>query len=395
MRRFVDAVNTYRSNNTRACKISVSAGVSPEGIISLNERIVNERAHAVVVWINQHLDEPIDFEVVDMGVDWELLIEHIETRKPWCYMPYKSEVIDLLRTTPEYLEGVALDYNWRYLTLVNLHEGEPCMWLKRYLFPELRYATAELILSCDEAQNEDSKSEVSVVVEPEQNLADDANVAVEEAVLADQSLGGEPLVIEDITISPPLENGEILTNVSRDGSAFCVALKTNTLYLLAAVPNLGIELALGGGWSLAANWQYAWWHSDAVCWYHRIYGGDASLRKWFGRRAAQTPLAGHHVGIYGQMLSYDFVFGKERIGQLADRWSYGAGVEYGYSVPVGKACRFDFTLGVGYLTGEYKRYKLQDECYVWQQTLKRKYIGPTKAEIAFVWTIGGGKGGQR
>ena len=120
-----------------------------------------------------------------------------------------------------------------------------------------------------------------------------------------------------------------------------------------------------------------------------------ALRKWFCKRAASTPLSGHHIGIYGQMLTYDFIFGKDRIGQLADKWSYGGGVEYGYSVPVGKALRFDFTLGVGYLTGIYKTYELQDKCYVWQQTRKRNYIGPTKAEISLVWVIGGKKGGAK
>ena len=60
----------------------------------------------------------------------------------------------------------------------------------------------------------------------------------------------------------------------------------------------------------------------------------------------------------------------------------------------------DFTLGVGYLFGEYQEYIPQDDCYVWQATKYRNWIGPTKAEISLVWLIGKynynkGKGGKR
>ena len=40
--------------------------------------------------------------------------------------------------------------------------------------------------------------------------------------------------------------------------------------------------------------------------YWRIYGGELAVRRYFGRRAAEKPLTGHHAGVYGQMLTYDF-----------------------------------------------------------------------------------------
>ena len=38
------------------------------------------------------------------------------------------------------------------------------------------------------------------------------------------------------------------------------------------------------------------------------------------------------------------------------KWSYGGGVAYGYSLPVGHRFNVDFTLGIGYLGGSYKEY---------------------------------------
>ena len=60
----------------------------------------------------------------------------------------------------------------------------------------------------------------------------------------------------------------------------------------------------------------------------------------------------------------------------------------------------DFTVGIGYLGGEYKEYLPIDNCYVWQATKHRHWFGPTKAEVSLVWLLGRGnynekKGGKR
>ena len=38
--------------------------------------------------------------------------------------------------------------------------------------------------------------------------------------------------------------------------------------------------------------------------------GDVELRRWFGRRAVEKPFSGHHVGLYGQIVTYDFELGS-------------------------------------------------------------------------------------
>ena len=57
-------------------------------------------------------------------------------------------------------------------------------------------------------------------------------------------------------------------------------------------------------------------------------------------------------------------------------------------------------IGVGYFGGEYKEYIPQDDCYVWQATKDRNWVGPTKAEVSLVWLLGRGnynkgKGGRK
>ena len=169
-------------------------------------------------------------------------------------------------------------------------------------------------------------------------------------------------------------------------SNFFGALKTNVLYDLALIPNIGAEIHLGKNFTLGANWHYAWWKSDAIPWYWRTYGGDLAVRYWFGKAAERKPLTGHHVGLYGQIVTYDFLVGNNGI--LADRWSWDAGVEYGYSWPLAERLNLDCTIGVGYHAGQFYEYMPIDNCYVWQATKNRKYIGPTKFEVSLVWLFG-------
>ena len=164
-----------------------------------------------------------------------------------------------------------------------------------------------------------------------------------------------------------------------------MAVKTNMLYDLAMTPNIGVEFHLGKGWSIGANWAYAWWKNDDKAFYWRVYGGEIDVRKYFGKQAKERPLSGHHIGIYGQGLTYDFDLGKTGI---ISEFSYGAGVEYGYSLPVTKSLNIDFGVGFGYLGGEYKVYDPMDGCYVWKETRQRHWFGPTRAEISLVWLIG-------
>ena len=184
------------------------------------------------------------------------------------------------------------------------------------------------------------------------------------------------------------------------------ALKTNALYDIALVPNIGAEFHWGKDWSVGANWMYAWWNRDASHKYWRVYGGDLYVRKWFGKKAQSETFAGHHAGLYVQALTYDFCLGNrgymggEPGGNFWDKVSYAAGVEYGYSFPIARRLNLDFTVGVGYLQGNYHEYKVVDDCYVWQATKNRKWFGPTKAEVSLVWLLGKGqsdkqKGGGR
>jgi outer membrane protein OmpA-like peptidoglycan-associated protein len=169
---------------------------------------------------------------------------------------------------------------------------------------------------------------------------------------------------------------------------FYIAAKTNLLYDAALVPNIGVELYLGKQWTVSADWFYNWWYSDSRHYYWQGYGGYLGVRKYFGSKSEENPFTGHHVGLYGLMMTYDVEWGNRGY-QMPD-WGFGGGLEYGYSMPIARRLNLDFSLGIGYQDGTYKEYLPLDGHYVWQSTHKRHWIGPTKAEISLKWLIGRG-----
>lgn len=184
------------------------------------------------------------------------------------------------------------------------------------------------------------------------------------------------------------------TPIIHDCRPFYMNVRTNMLYDAFLVPNIGLEFYLGKGWSASGNWMYAWWKNDKRHRYWRVYGGDVELRKFFGRRATGKPLTGHHIGLYGQVLTYDIEMGGKGYiggrpgGSLWDKANYGIGIAYGYSLPINKRMNLDFSLGFGYFGGTNYKYTPVDNHYVWEKTQRNRWFGPTKAEISLVWLLG-------
>lgn len=188
-------------------------------------------------------------------------------------------------------------------------------------------------------------------------------------------------------------------------NSFAMNIKTNMLYDLAAVPNLGVEFYLGKNLSLSANYAHAWWDDEPNPLYWRYYGADVAFRWWFGGQSRIKPLQGHHVGLNYQILTYDFMISETGImagvpgGNILDRANHIVALEYGYSVPIARRLNLDFTIAAGYHWGLFEEYNKLDDHYVWQATKRRQYFGPTKVEISLVWLIGcdnyNKKGGKR
>lgn len=379
MGKLLEFLYTLSADSTcRLNGLHIISGASPEGNTSFNKALSKKRTNAISDYLSLRLPaEQSDLITkAHTGIDWEALQAKVERSD----MPYKEEVLQILYHTPEWVIKNGIVVDGRKKQLMTLRQGNCWRYMEEHFFPELRHSLVEVEYVCET---------------PQEEIKDEG----------DTEIG----MIECTT--PPSyatekDSATVLEFEPQARPPFYMAVKTNLLYDALLVPDIGVEFYVGKGFSVGGNWMYAWWNRNSRHRYWRIYGGELAVRKYFNRTSEGSPLNGHHIGIYGQVFTYDFeaggrgYMGGKPGGTLWEKMNYSAGLEYGYSLPVTRRLNLDFVIGVGYWGGTYYEYLPMDNHYVWQATKQRRWFGPTKAEVSLVWLLGNGnynakKGGRR
>ena len=354
--------------------IRILSAASPEGNSALNKRVAKRRGERLRDYLKETLVLPDSiFTVSSAGEDWQGLAALIAKEKT----PWRNKALQIIRHTPEWVTRNGKVVDGRKRQLQNLDGGKAWKYMLDNHFYTLRTGA---VVVC----------EVKTLAAESTPSAAEASLEQARSEQASQSPSSPPFPAIPSQVHPSSES-------QAPPVASYFALKSNLLYDALLVPNLSLEASIGSGWTLGAGGMFAWWSKDAKHRYWRIYGGDLEIRKYFGTLSKSKPLQGHHLGIYGDFLTYDFEFGAKGYQSKA---TYAAGIKYGYSHPIANRLNLDFALGIGYLHSNYKTYVPRDGCYVYQETKKRKWLGPTQAEISLVWLLGKGntnkkKGGKK
>lgn len=339
----------------RLLHVNVTGGASPEGSVKFNQYLSEKRADAIFnEFCKRGLANDSDASFIYLGRDWNGLKREVNEDRE---VPYREDVVALLDkvtgTTPP---ANPLD------DLKAIRAGVPYQYMLNNLFPELRGSQVTI-------EYEKLFPKIKV---PEMNPDLPRIIAVPDSVAMIFNRFG----------------------ASKKCRPFYMGLKTNMLYDALLLPNIGAEFYIGKNWSVIADWMYGWWDRDRSHYYWRAYGGNLGARWWFGKKATERPLTGHHIGLFAGVITYDFELGRGGImgglprGTLWDRCNFVSGVEYGYSLPVARRLNIDFTVGFGYMGGKYLNYEPKYSFYIWQSTHHISWIGPTKAEISLVWLLG-------
>ena len=386
MKALTQGIQTIKGNPcVQLQHIRILSAASPEGNSALNKRVAKRRGERLRDYLKETLVLPDSiFTVSSAGEDWQGLASLIAKEKT----PWRNKALQIIRHTPEWVTRNGKVVDGRKRQLQNLDGGKAWKYmLDKHFYTlrtgavvvcEVKTLAAESTPSAAEASLEQARPGAHVEARPESASQQPAS----------QSPSSPPFPAIPSQVHPEQEPPP---------AASYFTLKSNLLYDALLVPNLSLEASIGSGWTLGAGGMLAWWSKDAKHRYWRIYGGDLEIRKYFGTLAKSKPLQGHHLGIYGDFLTYDFEFGAKGYQSKA---TYAAGIKYGYSHPIANRLNLDFALGIGYLHSNYKTYVPRDGCYVYQETKKQKWLGPTQAEISLVWLLGKGntnkkKGGKK
>ena len=373
MKALTQGIQTIKGNPcVQLQHIRILSAASPEDNSALNKRVAKRRGERLRDYLKETLVLPDSiFTVSSAGEDWQGLASLIAKEKT----PWRNKALQIIRHTPEWVTRNGKVVDGRKRQLQNLDGGKAWKYMLDNHFYTLRTGA---VVVCEvktlAAESTPSAAEARL----EQARQEQARPESASQQSASQSPSSPPFPAIPSQVHPEQESPPV---------ASYFALKSNLLYDALLVPNLSLEASIGSGWTLGAGGMFAWWSKDAKHRYWRIYGGDLEIRKYFGALSKSKPLQGHHLGIYGDFLTYDFEFGAKGYQSKA---TYAAGIRYGYSHPIGKRLNLDFALGIGYLHSNYKTYVPKDGCYVYQETKKRKWLGPTQAEISLVWLLGKG-----
>lgn len=388
MKALTQGIQTIKGNPcVQLQHIRILSAASPEGNSALNKRVAKRRGERLRDYLKETLVLPDSiFTVSSAGEDWQGLASLIAREKT----PWRNKALQIIRHTPEWVTRNGKVVDGRKRQLQNLDGGKAWKYMLDNHFYTLRTG-AVVVCEVKTLAAESTPSAAEARLEQARHGAH-AEASSEQARLesASQSPSSPPFPAIPSQVHPSSES-------QPPPAASYFALKSNLLYDALLVPNLSLEASIGSGWTLGAGGMLAWWSKDAKHRYWRIYGGGLEIRKYFGTLSKSKPLQGHHLGIYGDFLTYDFEFGAKGYQSKA---TYAAGIKYGYSHPIANRLNLDFALGIGYLHSNYKTYVPRDGCYVYQETKKRKWLGPTQAEISLVWLLGKGntnkkKGGKK
>lgn len=334
--------------------IVVEGYVSPDGSVSINERLAVQRSDILAdIIVREAGVDRSKIKTVPVGINWDELRRLIESRQD---VPSRQALLDIIDNTPVWVyneRGKIVD--GRKKRLMDLRGGRPYRWLYANLFPEMRNAVAISL--------NNKKMPVPVV---ESELADSVKV-----------IEGIPID----TICHTVEE-EIITStdvkVIEYEPLHALALKTNLLYYAALLPNLELEWYVNDKWSVGLEGDFAWWGKYSKDRSYRLAIVSPEVRYRFLRGPLRRGMfVGATVG-YGW---YDFL--KNSSGYLGG--GVMSGITCGYQWPVSRNLSLEALLGVGYVYTKFKEYRPYEGHHVYMRTKEINYFGPIKLKFSIVW----------
>ncbi|RGN31024.1 DUF3575 domain-containing protein [Bacteroides oleiciplenus] len=171
-----------------------------------------------------------------------------------------------------------------------------------------------------------------------------------------------------------------------DGRTSLFALKTNLLFDAALMPNVEIEIPLGGRWSLNGEYLFPWWTAGHNKYCLKILMGSLETRIWLGNRHREV-LTGHFLGLYAATGKYDLQW-KEN-GYQSQSPIAAAGLSYGWAARIARHLHLELSMGVGLLHTRYRHYRMHNNyrTLLWQENGNYTWLGPAKAKVSLVWLL--------
>lgn len=293
-----------------------------------------------------------------------------------------------------YIEGYAGAYNnertnrgtafWRCINLkgylINMQQMRECDF-KTSNYPYVHDQLGEVVLlslspfGASAVKIAGEGREKAAIAVAEDKKPEETPQVVSEATpkVTDKQLATEK---ETGTVSMELPVADNRTTVTWQSERY-VALKTNLAAWAGTIMNVAVDVQVGKHVSLELPLLWCPWHvSDrhAV----RTFTIQPEVRYWLSK-----PGKGHFFGLHAHVGWFNVKWNDNRY-QDTDRPMLGAGISYGYLLPLSSHWGAEFTLGAGYANMRYDTYyNIENGVRFDMQT--KNYWGITRVGISLVY----------
>ncbi len=322
-------------------RVEFYSSVSPEGTRNINTRLSKERIATAENIIRSRLTLPMNVEVVrnERYIPWsDGLLPAIKADKS---VPYRDELLSLCVAQPD-----AKGDDSRLERLKSARGGELWEIVQERYFDHLRRGGA--------------------VITVERVINDE--------LISKDIFGEMPPIVLDGMLSGTVQKE------SAKSANHAISIKTNAAAVAALITNIGIEVKLAPRWSLDLMGAYSPYNMIVPNRKIRLFGGRPEVRFWWGEPMKR----GHFLGLHGFASAFNVQLGNKARYQDPNHVLWGAGLAYGYALPLGKKERWgvEFTIGLGYARIKYDKY----DGAINGQFIERKtvnYYGPTRLGVNF------------
>lgn len=355
----LDALNALFTDSFRVSFIDtilISAFSSPEGSEVYNFRLSQQRATTIKKYLTFHypLLSTIPLSLIPGGENWEELQALVSAAPDF---NEREEVLMILDKVHDPVKRERL--------LKRLNGGRAYRYMQQHILPRLRNA-----IVCTFRMNSRLKpavlSATSLQARPAGEITGDGSNAAQYPGFAVKQNTQTILHIAASSAAP---------TCSRRYSV----LKTNLAAWAMTTVNLAYEVQVGRHFSLDLPVMWSSWdlaHTPAL----RIILFQPELRYWLFR-----PGRGHFLGLHAHVARYNLKWEEYRY-QDTGYPLLGAGVGYGYALPLTDRWGMEFNLGVGYANSRYDTYhnvingQLRD-------TRLLHYWGITRLGLSFIYKL--------
>lgn len=344
-------------------ELNVETFVSPDGDETYNMSLATRRSNSIKKFLQRYESE-VGSEKIHFhskGEDWSTFCQLVATDT---LLPDREEVLMLI----DYHKN---DIEKRKQLIRKLNLGAAYRYIVRNVYPKLRRSVITIVCDVPEPNKETFQSVSSV---------SGLFVPIQEEALPDE------LLDKSVGESEKKQIGMVVMSEAEEPvkSRIVLAVKNNLLYDLALAPNIEVEIPMGKRWSLNTEYKCPWWLNSKRGFCYQLLSGGVEGRCWMGNRRNRNRLTGHFIGLYAEGGIYDLQFGGDG---YQGKYYGSAGATYGYARQLAPHFSLEFSLGIGYLTTEYKKYTPYGEDIVWTTSGRYNFIGPTKAKVSLVWLI--------